>query len=48
MVDGEGIVDGVAKEPSLKMVAEWLLDVYNNIPEEIEMNKWKKEGFELF
>jgi hypothetical protein len=30
------------------MVAEWLLDVYNNIPEEIGMNIWKKEGFEWF
>ena len=37
-MDGEGIVDGVAKDPSRKMVAEWLLDVYNNIPEEIGMN----------
>jgi hypothetical protein len=31
MIDGGGLVNGVAKEPSRKMVAEWILDVYNNI-----------------
>ena len=34
MLEGDGLVDGVAKEPSQKQVAEWLLDVYNNIPRE--------------
>ena len=48
MVDGEGIVDGQAKEPSRKMVAEWLVDVYENIPVTIAMNAWKKEGYEWF
>ena len=48
MVDGEGIVDGQAKEPSRKVVAEWLIDVYENIPETIGMNAWKKEGYEWF
>ena len=38
MLDGEGIVNGVAKEPSRKMVAEWLLDVYKNIPGKIARN----------
>jgi len=48
MVDGEGIVNGEAKEPSHKMVAEWVVDVYENIPAMIGMNAWKKEEFEWF
>jgi hypothetical protein len=46
MVNGEGIVDGRAKEPSRKMIAEWLVEVYNNIPEEIGWNAWKKRDYE--
>ncbi len=46
MVDGEGIVDGGAKEPTRKMIAEWLVEVYNNIPEEMGQNAWKKMGYE--
>ncbi len=38
MLDGEGIENGVAKEPSRKMVAEWLLDIYKNIPSEFARN----------
>ena len=30
MIEGEGIIDGAAKEPSIKLVAEWMLEVYNN------------------
>ena len=48
MVDGEGIVDGQAKELSHEMVVNWLVEGYNNIPEEIGRNAWKKEGFEMF
>ena len=48
MVDGDGIVNGQAKEPSCKMVADWLMEVYNNIPETIGINAWKKEGYEWF
>ena len=48
MVDGEGIDNGQAKELSCKTVAEWLVEVYDNIPEEIGRNTWKKEGFEWF
>jgi hypothetical protein len=32
MLEGDGIVNGAAKEPSRKLVAEWLVDIYNNIP----------------
>ena len=35
MMEGDGIVDGVAKEPSRKMAAEWIIQVYKSIPEEI-------------
>ena len=52
MVDGDGIVNGQAKEPSRKMVADWLMEVYNNIPETIGINaeeggvfNWKEIKF---
>jgi hypothetical protein len=48
MVEGEGIVNGKAKEPSRKLVAEWVVNVYNNITDVVGMNAWKKEGFEWF
>ena len=32
VVGGEGNVKGAAKEPSQKLVTEWLLDVYRNLP----------------
>ena len=48
MMDGEGIVNGIAKEPSRKMVAEWLLDVYKGIPHETGRNAWMKKGYEWF
>jgi hypothetical protein len=35
MTEGDGIVDGVAKEPSRKLVAEWIVQVYEDISEEI-------------
>ena len=46
MKEGDGIVNRRAKEPSRKMVAEWLVQVYKSIPEEIEQNAWKKKGYE--
>ena len=48
MLDGEGIVNGVAKEPSRKMVAEWLSDVSKNILSKIARNAWIKKGYEWF
>ena len=48
MTDGEGIVDGVAKEPSHKVVAEWLAETYTTMPETIGRNAWMKTGFEWF
>ena len=48
MTEGEGIVDGNAKEPTRKIVAEWLVDVYTNIPEEMGKNAWRKMDFDWF
>ena len=48
MTEGEGISNSVANEPSHSMAVEWLVDVYNNMPEEIGRNAWKKEIFEWF
>ena len=46
VVEGKGIVDGKAMEPSRKILAEWVVDVYNNIPIVMGRNAWKKKGFE--
>ncbi len=48
MLEGDGIVDGVAKEPSRKLVAEWLVDVYTNMDAKTVRNAWMKHGFEWF
>ena len=48
MTEGEGIVNGKAREPTRKMVADWLMAVYSNLPVEIGENSWKKAGFEWF
>ncbi len=44
MIEGEGIVDGSAKEPSRKLVAEWVLEVYYNFPAQTARNAWMKRG----
>jgi hypothetical protein len=48
MTDGGGIVDQSAKEPSRKMVAEWLIDVCRKMPAVIGRNAWRKEVYEWF
>ena len=48
MTDGERTADGVAKEPSRKMVAEWCVDTYTSMPESIGRNTLMKRGFEWF
>ena len=37
---------GVAKEPTRKLLAEWIVGAYKNISEETGRNAWKKKGFE--
>ena len=46
MTEGDGMVDGVAKEPSHKLVVEWFVQVYEDIPEEIGQNARKWRGYE--
>ena len=46
MMDGAGIVNGIAKEPPRKQVTEWLLEAYSTMPEESGRNAWKKQGYE--
>ena len=46
MTDGAGAMNGIAKQPSHKQVAEWLLEAYTTMPEEIVRNAWKKEEYE--
>ena len=48
MMEGGGVVDGKVWEPPRKMVAEWVVGMYNNILDVVGMNAWKKEGFEWF
>ena len=48
MIEREGIVDGAAMEPPRKLVAEWVLDVYNNFPVQTARNAWMKKEFEWF
>jgi hypothetical protein len=45
MTGGEGIQDGVAKEPSRKVVVQWLFETYTTMPETIGRNAWMNNGF---
>ena len=38
----------VAKEPTRQLVAEWVVDVYKNLPAQTVRNAWMKNGFEWF
>ena len=48
MLDGEGMVNGAAKEPTQKIMAEWVLEVYNTIPGQTARNAWMKKDYEWF
>jgi hypothetical protein len=48
MLDGEGMVNGAAKEPTQKIMAEWVLEVYNTIPSQTARNTWMKKDYEWF
>ncbi len=41
MFDGGGIIDGVAKEPTRKLVAKWIIGAYKIISEKTGKNAWK-------
>ncbi len=48
MSEGEGNVEGSAKEPSKKLVAEWPVDDYTSIPGQVIRNAQLKTGFKWF
>ena len=48
MFNGGRVIDGVAKEPTRKLVAEWTIGTYRNISVETGKNAWKKTGYEWF
>ena len=48
MLEGDGIVNRAAKEPSKKLVSEWLIEVYLNVPAQMVRNTLMKTGFEWF
>ena len=48
MLDGDGLVDGVAKEPTRKLGAEWIIGMYRNISVDTGKKAWKKTGYEWF
>jgi hypothetical protein len=41
----DGIVYGIAKEPSHQQVADWLVDAYTSIPTNGGRNAWMKSGY---
>jgi hypothetical protein len=45
---GEGVVNGIAKDPSHQQVAEWLVDAYLHIPNQVARNAWMKQGYAWF
>ena len=48
MLEGEGIVDGAAKEPLQKLVSMWLVAIYTSMPSHMVRNAWMKTGFKWF
>ena len=48
MVAGDVIVNGVAKELTRQLVAEWMVEVYKNLAAQTLRNAWMKGGFEWF
>ena len=48
MLDGGGVVEGMAKEPTRKLVAEWIIGTYRKILVETGKNAWKKTMSEWF
>ena len=45
MTEGDEMTAGVAKEPTRKLLAEWIVEAYKNVSKEVGRNVWKKKGF---
>ncbi len=43
-----GITNETAMEPMCKMVAKWMVNMYENISDEVRSNAWRKKGFEWY
>ena len=48
MLEGDGITNGVAKEPPRCLIAKWLIDVYLCTPSQTVRNAWIKTGYKWF
>ena len=48
MIHGGGVEGGIAKTPTRRQVAEWIVGSYRNISEQTARNAWKKRGYQWF
>ena len=48
MIHGGGVEGGIAKTPTRRQVAEWIVGSYRNISEQTARNTWKKRGYQWF
>ena len=48
MIHGGGVEGGIAKTPTRRQVAEWIVGSYRNICEQTARNAWKKRGYQWF
>ena len=46
MINGGGVDGGIAKTPTRRQVAEWIVGSYKNISKQTVRNAWKKEGYQ--
>jgi hypothetical protein len=46
MINGGGVDGGIAKSPTRRQVAEWIVGSYKNISEQTAQNAWKKKGYQ--
>ena len=46
MINGGGVDGGIAKTPTRRQVAEWIVGSYKNISEQTAQNAWKKKGYQ--
>jgi len=46
MINGGGVDGGIAKTPTRRQVAEWIVGSYKNISEQTARNAWKKKGYQ--